>query len=589
MRRAIFFLFLFLTVQIPFLAEEMYISANDYLSASDSITIDTIPADTIPADTIPADTIPADTMILKLDTINKVFKQDMLTRGCLPFPIDTTQIAELFLPARIDENEITIFPVSHVASGQPFIGRPRKDIDQWLIADSLTDWSTPDQQPLMWNGGSIQGNYSDFSWIHTTFDEETDSLQNAIYHILDPNDLHFDVNLENLQVRRFLKNVHYTDSTPSMVTKYKQASLGKGDTPNPVSIPLPLVDTDSLFMVCVPEDNEEDSITKTFAASDQVGRIYNLIPQRTYRYCIYKIEKDSFTTKLTLAGKGSFFTEGRIRMIHAPNAKNIRDLGGWETTDHRRIKYGLLFRGGELNGQHSVTPEGLQALYDIGIQAEIDLRGEKEEGAGTSAFNFSDDIDTSPDGLITYYFTYNSGCELQHMSMYKFRSRWKNEINYIVDNLLRNRPVYYHCIWGADRTGALSMLIQGVLGISYDQIAKDYELTSFTGETVRLRESQYKLISYINGLAGNTLQEKFNTFLTKNVGLNQWVIDYLTETLLEEEEEVILTGIKEHKPVLMPKEEGYYNLSGRQITGSLPKGVYIKIHRDGIGRKYIQK
>ncbi len=563
MRRVIIFLFLLLLVNTPLLA------------GSISIKTDSIPVKT--------DSIP-----VKTDTIIKVFKKNTLTRGCLPFAIDTTQIAELFLPALIDEGQITIFPVSHVTAGQPFIGRPRDDIQQWIIADSLVDWTLPDQQPLMWNGGTIQGGYTDFSWIHTTFDEETDSLQNATYQIVNPKNLHFCVNLENVQVRRYLQQVAYTDSTPSMVTKYSQVSFVKGDSPNPVSIPLPFVDTDSLLIVCTQEVWYEDTVRLSVAATDQVARIYNLIPQRSYLYSIYKIEQQDTVRRLVLACKGSFFTEGRVRMIHAPGVKNVRDLGGWETTDKRRIKYGLLFRGGELNGQHTVTPEGLQALFDVGIQAEIDLRGEKEEGSNISVFNFSDDDQTSPDGLITYYFTYNSGCEIQHMTMYKFMSRWKSEIEYIANNLKRNRPVYYHCIWGADRTGALSMLIEGVIGIPYDQIAKEYELTSFTDESIRQKELQYKLISYINKLAGNTLQEKFNTYLTKYLGLKQTVIDYLTETLLEEEEPVT-NGIEEKKTVVSTKAEGYYDLNGRKITGPLPKGIYIKIERNGIGRKYIQR
>ena len=50
-----------------------------------------------------------------------------------------------------------------------------------------------------------------------------------------------------------------------------------------------------------------------------------------------------------------------------------------------------------------------------------------------------------------------------------------------------NYPVFYHCNAGADRTGTLTFLINGLLGVSYEDLTKDFELTSFSEAGARYR------------------------------------------------------------------------------------------------------
>lgn len=43
-----------------------------------------------------------------------------------------------------------------------------------------------------------------------------------------------------------------------------------------------------------------------------------------------------------------------------------------------------------------------------------------------------------------------------------------------------NYPIYFHCNTGANRTGSLAYFINGLLGVSYEDLVKDFKLTSFS-------------------------------------------------------------------------------------------------------------
>ena len=48
-----------------------------------------------------------------------------------------------------------------------------------------------------------------------------------------------------------------------------------------------------------------------------------------------------------------------------------------------------------------------------------------------------------------------------------------------MDCVKDNKPVYFHCSLGRDRTGTVAMLILGILGVPEGDISQEYELTQF--------------------------------------------------------------------------------------------------------------
>ena len=76
------------------------------------------------------------------------------------------------------------------------------------------------------------------------------------------------------------------------------------------------------------------------------------------------------------------YPTGKLRMIRSGGKPfNIRDLGG-KKCDGGETKYGILYRGAELNGDYfhvTVTDADREVLCGfLGINCELDLRGDRE-------------------------------------------------------------------------------------------------------------------------------------------------------------------------------------------------------------------
>lgn len=391
------------------------------------------------------------------------------------------------------------------------------------------------------------------------------------------------VNVENEAARRYLSEVYYTREDTSRMADYNTPPPQHRDIPAPAIVPIPTADTDAVLTCAEDAGFSEGLHTMTVKKGTKEAHVYNLTPQRTYYY------------KVTAAGQtldeGEIHTEGQLRMLNIPGANNIRDMGGWPTSDGRRIKYGKLFRGSELNGLHTVSQESIDILkQQIGVQAELDLRANYDEGQGISAFGFRSNSSGACD-YPPYYFTYNSGQTIEALESVIYLYRWKWEFNFIVNNLKHNRNVYFHCAWGGDRTGYLALLLEGLLGVEYSDLIKDYELSTLY-HGIRVKERIDPVIDYIMALDGETLQEKFNTFFTNSIKATQANIDYFRSEMLEEAKSDDTPG--ENNPVTAihtPRPDGgsgpaaTYDLSGRKAGRSLKHGLLIETGHDGKARK----
>lgn len=184
-------------------------------------------------------------------------------------------------------------------------------------------------------------------------------------------------------------------------------------------------------------------------------------------------------------------------LMELKETKNIRDLGGIPTSDGKRLKRGRIIRSGRLS---KLPPETVDALKKLNIDNIVDLRSKREiaEHPPTilpgASYHYVSLIPTAYPELTT----------AKHMSteMYKQCKHAKKRFgsyegymcsmyNYIVTDeesrkklksvfdlfCAEENCILYHCNSGTDRTGIITMLLLSVLGVSEDEIMKDYMLS----------------------------------------------------------------------------------------------------------------
>ena len=261
-----------------------------------------------------------------------------------------------------------------------------------------------------------------------------------------------------------------------------------------------------------------DKTTGKWWLEPTIGNDYairNLIPGHIYDYVV----RDSANKAVKY---GTVTPQGTLRMIDGGGKTfNIRDLGGWQA-DGGVLRYGMIYRGCELNGEtYNVVLDNCQRFYFrhvLGIQAEIDLRSYSEtQGVAGSAIG--DNVEYN------HYIipAYAVGLDLQDKK-YNYTGEYRDVLKKIAHNIDAGKPTYCHCLVGADRTGTVMYLIEALCGVSQSDIDKDYELTSFSGETrLRTNERYQTLVSLINKMKGNTLQEKAVSYALK-IGVIQNLI-----------------------------------------------------------------
>jgi protein-tyrosine phosphatase len=170
---------------------------------------------------------------------------------------------------------------------------------------------------------------------------------------------------------------------------------------------------------------------------------------------------------------------------------NFRDIGGYETVDGRRVRWGSVYRSDTL---HRLKTADLERALDIGIRTVIDLRSAEElERSGRFgrahevAFHhlpLEDEVALDPPDR-----------DLAEPPPGEVYVEMATAGRAAVANILRviaegEHAVVFHCFAGKDRTGVLAALLLSILGVPDDTIVGDYSLSDHAlGPAVAWAES----------------------------------------------------------------------------------------------------
>ena len=311
-----------------------------------------------------------------------------------------------------------------------------------------------------------------------------------------------------------------------------------------------------------------------------------------------------------------------LRWISAGTVYNMRDIGGWTTIDNKTIKYELIYRGGQLAldqefEKSSMNEYSFKVFDYLGMKTEIELRGEKPHDY--NQFNELEKVISVNGGNYMGMFSLND----------KTKQNYRDVFSALSDK--SNYPFYFHCSWGADRTGSLGFLINGVLGVPLEQLVEDFEMTSFSYSGSRTRYNTDFMEMYeafmTNYSNGGTLQDAIKNYLINYVGVKEEHINSLKSIMLSDDsssltrhkvtyiidgevyqESLIYDGtcVKEIAPVFFDRHLECWTLDGEPfdsntkvtkdlvLVGRFKETLYedydiITVRDLGLGESYISK
>lgn len=268
----------------------------------------------------------------------------------------------------------------------------------------------------------------------------------------------------NLSAAGFLADVDYTEnandySVTNVIPYYSATTTYSKEEPDGLKVKVP---NNTTLTVA------QGGKTRTDVVSG-AGTIYNMEPLKAGTFAF-----SGKTYKIV--------PEGGVRMVYTPSVWNVRDLGGWACTGGR-VKYGKIFRGGHFG---NITAADKATIVDwLGVVTDIDLRNNSETGG----------ITASPLGGSVEYFHQSLDFYANAVSTRAALARTVAVLKKVMACVAANKPCYFHCMSGADRTGTIAYILLSLLGVSQSDKDKEYELTAFSDEAdgKRFRNTNYNV------------------------------------------------------------------------------------------------
>lgn len=188
-------------------------------------------------------------------------------------------------------------------------------------------------------------------------------------------------------------------------------------------------------------------------------------PGKTYYWKVLGQYNDS-----PRGGGKIHITNQPVRWITLDGVKNVRDMGGWKTETGKTINYGKIYRGSRLD---DITSAGIKTIKDLGIKTDVDIRS-------TASWDSNGPVEST--GLDYYFFDTSDHYDYilgsgGNSSTAEVKENYPAMFELLADE--SNYPIYLHCNYGNDRTGSMAFILNGLLGVTYEDLTRDYELTSY--------------------------------------------------------------------------------------------------------------
>jgi len=194
------------------------------------------------------------------------------------------------------------------------------------------------------------------------------------------------------------------------------------------------------------------------------------------------------------------------RHVPLSGQPNFRDLGGYASADGRTVRWGAVYRSGELSQLSEadvgeLDSLGIKTVVDLRSPQEVSARGEGRLPAGARVFPLpitSSDMFTK---LIPMFLKGdfsqvppNMLDSVNRVLVRDFTEQYSGLLRALCDP--GNRPLVFHCTQGKDRAGFGAAMVLSALGVPWETVVEDYLLSNHYR-----KEENNKLLGMMRGFA----------------------------------------------------------------------------------------
>lgn len=154
------------------------------------------------------------------------------------------------------------------------------------------------------------------------------------------------------------------------------------------------------------------------------------------------------------------------RNLYVGNMPNCRDMGGRTTYAGGKVKQGLIYRtsGSKFDNRTSSDSEAKNILTNqLKVKTEINV-----------ADSTTNNVNLSGTKVENAYMAYGA---VPYSNLARNSVRVRQVLDILADE--SNYPVYFHCRIGTDRTGITAIMINGLLGVPFNECIQDYGFSNF--------------------------------------------------------------------------------------------------------------
>jgi protein-tyrosine phosphatase len=276
-----------------------------------------------------------------------------------------------------------------------------------------------------------------------------------------------------------------------------------------------------------------------------------------------------------VAACGSEPSAELARHVALEGQPNFRDLGGYETADGRTVKWGQIYRSGELpelTDADVVRLEelGLRSVVNLLLPEEIEKNGPDRLPEGVRELRHPIQAERTAQLSIEAGRAIREGdfsklppevsVEIHRLLLDEARPQYAALLRALLDP--ENRPLVFHCSHGVHRTGTAAAVLLSTLGVPWETVRKDYLLSNeYRKEEVERQLARIRAMAavkqgiapedvdmtnvtafyvlsgdYIDGTLEQVRKDygSMEAYVRKGLGLTEAEIERLQEELLED-------------------------------------------------------